>query len=290
MMMKIDDYLSQIPYSNNIKVLNVCDMGQLRTWLDIVNTALFGCELVTVEHFNDILNLDNTYFYLGILDGKAVTACMTITNGDTSVLEMVATLEEYRHKGVATITIDKALIDLRRKGVKTISLRAEVDGINLYRRLGFKECFVRTVATCDLDKIYKEACPCHVKDDIIEKARMIFSQSSNIQSFINEMNNQKIIGKHIWYEPKENVIYIKKMYACDCGGGCSSNNTIIGQRCHCEYVNHLNESIPLSYCKCAAAFFEPVFAPLFGENITIEPVKTVLSGADECIIKITLDV
>jgi hypothetical protein len=30
---------------------------------------------------------------------------------------------------------------------------------------------------------------------------MIFSQSSDIQSFIDEMNNNNVIGKHIWYEP-----------------------------------------------------------------------------------------
>lgn len=147
MMMRIDDYVSQTLYSNNIDIMSVCTIEQLRTWLDIVNVALFGCELVTIEQFSDILNLANTYFYLGILDGKAVTACMTITQDDTSVLEMVATLEEYRRKGVATTTIDKALIDLRKKNIKTISLRAETDGINVYRRMGFKECFVRTVMT-----------------------------------------------------------------------------------------------------------------------------------------------
>ncbi len=150
MMMGIDDYVSKIPYSNNINVISVCNIEQLKTWLDIVNAALFGCELVTIEQFSDILNLGNTYFYLGILDGKAVTSCMTITQDDTSVLEMVATLEEYRHKGVATATIDKAIIDLRKKNVKTISLRAETDGINVYRRMGFKECFARIVMTYGL--------------------------------------------------------------------------------------------------------------------------------------------
>ena len=152
MMMEIDDYVKQAPHSNHIEVKDVCDIEQLRTWLDIVNAALFGCELVTIEQFSDILNLENSCFYLVILDGKAVTACLTIINDDTSVLEMVATLKEYRRKGVATATIDKALIDLHKKSIKTISLRAETDGINVYRRMGFKECFVRTVAACDWGK------------------------------------------------------------------------------------------------------------------------------------------
>lgn len=153
MLMQIDDYVGQNTYSNHIKVMNVSTEEHLRTWLGIVNAALFGCELVTLEQFTDILNLENTYFYLGMLNEKAVTACMTILHEDTSVLEMVATLEEYRRKGVATATIDQALLDLRQKGVKTISLRAEPDGIQVYKRLGFKECFVRTVISYNWKEI-----------------------------------------------------------------------------------------------------------------------------------------
>jgi len=96
MLMQIDDYVGQNIYSDYIKVMNVSTQEELKTWLDIVNTALFGCELVTLEQFTDILNLGNTRFYLGMLNGKAVTSCMTILHEDTSVLEMVATLEEYR--------------------------------------------------------------------------------------------------------------------------------------------------------------------------------------------------
>ena len=44
MMMEIDDYVSKIPYSKNISVINVCDVKQLKKWLDIINAALFGCE------------------------------------------------------------------------------------------------------------------------------------------------------------------------------------------------------------------------------------------------------
>ena len=146
MLMQVDDYVAQNAYPTNIKVLNVATEDHFQTWLGIVSAALFGCELVTMDQFTDIFNLENTYFYLGMLNAKAVTACMTIMQEDTSVLEMVATLEEYRRKGVATATIDKALLDLRQKGVKTISLRAETGGIQVYKRLGFKECFARTIA------------------------------------------------------------------------------------------------------------------------------------------------
>jgi GNAT superfamily N-acetyltransferase len=146
MMMQMADYVGQNACPDHIKVINVASKEQLGTWLEIVSTALFGYELITLEQFADLLNLDNTHFCLGTLNDKAVTACMTIIHGDTSLLEMVATLDEYRRKGLATATIDKALRDLRQKGVKTVSLRAEPDAIQLYKHLGFKECFARIVA------------------------------------------------------------------------------------------------------------------------------------------------
>lgn len=149
MMMNIDDYEYQNITDSNISAITVNSDEQLKTWLEIVNVALFGCEIVSFEQFTDVLKLDNTYFYLGIYNGKAVTACMTIISGDASVLEMVATLEEFRKKGVATITIYKALSDLKKMGAKSISLRAETVGINVYKRIGFKECFVRTVASLE---------------------------------------------------------------------------------------------------------------------------------------------
>ena len=72
---------------------------------------------------------------------------MTITDGDTSVLEMVATLKEHRGRGYASTIIDRSLIDLQKKSIKTISLRAEADGVGVYGRLGFKEYFKRVLAS-----------------------------------------------------------------------------------------------------------------------------------------------
>ncbi len=209
-------------------------------------------------------------------------------DGDTSVLEMVATLSEYRRKGYASLMIDKALMNLKQKCMKTVSLRAEADGVGVYKRLGFKECFKRVVASCDWKEVYKKACPCRIENEKIEIANQIFRATDSIEDFVSEMEKQSIIGRNIRYDPDDRAIYITKKYACDCGGGCHSNDTVIGQRCHCEYVNHLTHTIPISYCKCAASFFEPMFVPLFGDNIVIEPIKTVLSGSDECVFRIKL--
>jgi len=288
MMMYIDEYKPNIPENHELIIKKVTEKSGLPDWLNIINKALFEGELVSAEQFYDVLKLENTQFYIGIVNNKAVTACMTITEGDTSVLEMVATLKEYRKNGYAAALIDTAIKDLSQNGIKTISLRAEADGVNVYKHLGFKECFNRIVAGCDWKNVHKKACPCKIEDNKIQKAKQLFEKSSSIKDFILEMEKQRVIGRNISYNPDDNAIYITKMYACDCDGGYPSSNTVIGQRCHCEYVNHLDKSIPISYCKCAATFFEPMFTPLFGENIEISAIQTVLSGGESCIFKIKL--
>jgi NAD-dependent SIR2 family protein deacetylase len=64
--------------------------------------------------------------------------------------------------------------------------------------------------------------------------------------------------------------------------------TPCGERCHCDHYNHSTETWPLYYCKCGAEFYRPMFA-IFGENVLIEPYKTVLHGDSECILAICIE-
>lgn len=125
--------------SDNIEVQEVKDTDNLREWVHIINTALFECEIMSFDKFYDIYKIENTRFYLGYYDNIPASACFTIYDGIVGDLDMVATLSRYRNKGLASLTINKALRDLAELGVKTVSLRAETGGIELYKKLGFKE-------------------------------------------------------------------------------------------------------------------------------------------------------
>ena len=132
-------------------------------------------------------------------------------------------------------------------------------------------------------------CPCDIGKEAVQKAIEIYKASADVASFADEMERQRVIGKRIWYDEKEKTVFIKKMYACDSGGGCLENKTIIGERCHCPNYNHSKEFYPKHYCKCGAEFYRPMFAPIFGEDVLIEPYKTVLYDDDECILAIRFD-
>ena len=132
-------------------------------------------------------------------------------------------------------------------------------------------------------------CPCKIGAESVEKAFELYNESKNISIFVNEMEKQRVIGKQISYSKEENTIFITKMYASECGGGCSENKCLIGERCHCDHYNYSKEIKPKYYCKCGADFYRPMFAPIFGDNVLIEPYKTVLSGDDECILAVRID-
>jgi len=131
-------------------------------------------------------------------------------------------------------------------------------------------------------------CPCRIGEDAVKYARLLYRQANDMSAFVEAMELVKVIGKKVWYNAGKNTIYITKKYACECGGGCASNKTIIGERCHCDHYNHTKEFCPKHYCKCGAEFYRPMFAPFLGDNVLIEPYKTVLSGDDECIIAVSI--
>ena len=132
-------------------------------------------------------------------------------------------------------------------------------------------------------------CPCKIGEEVVSKAIEIFRNSNDISSFTTEMERQRVIGKYVWFDEKENTIFITKMYACESGGGCADNKTLIGERCHCPHYNHSKDFYPKYYCKCGAEFYRPMFAPIFGNDVLIEPYKTVLSGDDACVLAIRID-
>ena len=132
--------------------VNAVELRQRETWLHIVRAGLFGCDLLSPRQLDALFERPGAAFFLGHWCGDPVTAAMTINDGATAVVELVATLPQARRQGVASAVLLRALRNLREHGVASVSLRAEVDGIGLYRRLGFRECGVRTVASYDWNK------------------------------------------------------------------------------------------------------------------------------------------
>ncbi len=132
---------------SGFSILPVKAPDTLKLWANIVNTAFLGEDLFSFEQFQDLLMLDSTYFYLGLLNGQPASTCMTIADGDIATVEMVSTLKEYRRNGLGQAVTTIAFQGLSEIGVKTAILRAEKEAVSVYKRIGFTEFYKRIIAS-----------------------------------------------------------------------------------------------------------------------------------------------
>jgi ribosomal protein S18 acetylase RimI-like enzyme len=139
--------LSQL-IPDGFQIIRVTTRKELEQWTAVVNVALFGRDLMSADQFCDIYGLESTALYMVLCDGVPASTCMTIHGNGVATLEMVSTLPDYRRRGLATAVVRTALLDLQRKVIPTVSLRAEPDGIGVYKSVGFVEHCKRVVASC----------------------------------------------------------------------------------------------------------------------------------------------
>lgn len=141
MLLKKDDFCPCHMPTNGILCRKVQSKVDFRIWIDIVNTALHGWEMIDAEKYYTWLKNGVYDFYLAEIDGIPVSTAATIRNGDTASLEFVSTLNEYRRRKAAITVSTMALDDLFANGVKNVTLSGSFEAVALYKKLGFHDCF-----------------------------------------------------------------------------------------------------------------------------------------------------
>ena len=81
-------------------------------------------------------------FYLAELDGQPAAAMALLLDGEQAGLYHVATLSEYRRRGIAARMIVQGLLEARDQGARLAVLTATPEGQHLYEMLGYQTCGV----------------------------------------------------------------------------------------------------------------------------------------------------
>lgn len=141
MLLNRNDFKPYFSSDGSVVCRKVQTMEDFRSWIDIVNTALHGWEMIDVEHYYAWVENENINIYLGEINGMPVSTVATIQTGDVASLEFISTLEEYRRRRAAATVCTKALVDLFSKDIKAVTLSGASEAVALYQKLGFHSCF-----------------------------------------------------------------------------------------------------------------------------------------------------
>lgn len=120
-----------------------------KSWIDVVNTALHGWDMIDADHYFTWVESNNINIYLAEMNGIAVSTCATIQNNNAASLEFVSTLKEHRRRKAAALLCSCAIKDLLHNGAGIVTLGACGHSAFLYETLGFKRCFNNIVMKFD---------------------------------------------------------------------------------------------------------------------------------------------
>lgn len=85
------------------------------------------------------------HLYLGMLDDKPVATAALFFAAGVAYIGRIVTVHEFRQRGIGMAMTLHTMHAARRAGYRIAVLNASPMGINIYRRLGFKEyCLIRT--------------------------------------------------------------------------------------------------------------------------------------------------
>lgn len=145
-----NDFIPYTEENRHIICRKISTKKDFESWINVVNTALHGWEMIDAEHYFTWVESNHINIYLAEIDGVAVSTCATIQHENTASLEFVSTLEQYRRKKAASLLCSCAINDLLKNGVEIVTLGACGQSVHLYERLGFKKCFNNIIMKYDL--------------------------------------------------------------------------------------------------------------------------------------------
>ena len=140
----LNDSLSDTKFPDNIKISDVKNKNDLRTWEDI---SFHGFEMPprAREQYGAFVSSFNLgaqspqKLFLAYLDGIPAATSLLFTYKNSAGIYYVSTLPAYRNKGCGLRITQAAMQSAKESGFKDVILQATPMGRRVYMRAGFKE-------------------------------------------------------------------------------------------------------------------------------------------------------
>ena len=107
-------------------------------WNAVISEGLFKRPMKPAI-FANVLNEKNVRFYLGRYNGIPAATTMSFLSSGVAGLYCVATLPEFRGRGIGRALTENALLEAKAAGYSTAVLQASQMGEKVYKKIGFEE-------------------------------------------------------------------------------------------------------------------------------------------------------
>jgi ribosomal protein S18 acetylase RimI-like enzyme len=125
--------------SESIQIKLVENDTELNDWLSVVNVALMTSNKIPFPIFSKLYTQPNFNLYLVYLNNIPVSTGLAFFSDNYCGIYMIATLSEYRNKGLGSAVTKQCINDALQKGIHNIVLQASPSGESIYQKMGFKK-------------------------------------------------------------------------------------------------------------------------------------------------------
>lgn len=143
MLLDLDDLPKALTSRYQLQIYEVSDQETLFVWANVLASG-FGAIGANADAFKSTFTSLGVArhlpwrHYIAILDGIPVSTCTLFNSGAIIGIYWVATLTEFRKKGIASYLLWHILSHARDNGHKYIALQATQLGKGVYESLGFE--------------------------------------------------------------------------------------------------------------------------------------------------------
>jgi GNAT superfamily N-acetyltransferase len=140
--MELSGVPSNVETPPGLEIENVTNDLALREWAWVVTLGLFNHPESEADHFYELMHsakgCGRLEFFLGRYEGRPVASSASFLFDGIAGIYFVATLPEFRRKGIGRIITLAPILKARDMGAHGAILQASALGEPVYRQLGFQ--------------------------------------------------------------------------------------------------------------------------------------------------------
>lgn len=139
MALSLSDFEIESKIPEELKIKQVDNYDDYVAWINIANNELMGRGALENCIYSKMINEPSLKLYLAFWNNKPAATSMYALDGNVADIDIIATVPEYRNRGIGTAIAAAPLLDLKKLGAEIAILRASEMGRKIYKKIGFKE-------------------------------------------------------------------------------------------------------------------------------------------------------